>query len=674
MTPQIFTQVNRLLSLETPLADNPLLITSFTLEEQVSGLFRGELNMAASLADASGIVAKDLIGQKVTVQVSLSNDYDVGPWRPFNGILRSFVEGRSDRRFVHYRAEVVPWLWLLTLNSGCRIFQSKSVVEIVKIVFNELKDRYPDLVAFRDATTKTYTKLDYCVQYRETSFNFVSRLLEQDGIFYFFEHEDDKHTLVLADSPAAHKPCPDMAAARYMPAGGWGEFDSPVLSWESEAQLRPGKYTLRDFHMQMPSKSLEVAEPTKSEIAGNSALEVYDYPGEYARRFNKKERQGEVENEAAKLVKLRMEEEEAAVLESQGTSLCRGFIPGYGFKLTNHFDRAVNGKYVLTSVRHETTQSPWYVTEEEPPGGAEPYRNSFACIPEDVPFRPPRTTPKPVIQGPQTAIVVGRKGEEIYTDEFSRIKVQFHWDREGKMDENSSCWIRVSQPWAGKSWGSVAVPRIGQEVVVDFLEGDPDQPLITGKVYNSESMPPYSLPSNGMVSGLKSNSTPGGGGYNEMSMNDTKGKELITIHAQYDMDATVEHDDRQTVHNNRTINVDGTHTETIKKDTTITVSEGKQTNTVKQEIVITSQTAFIHVTAATEIQLLVGASKLLMKADGSIELSGVNIAINGSAKVQTHGMEVTSQADVQHQISGTIVVSDGTATNTVRGGMVMLNP
>jgi type VI secretion system secreted protein VgrG len=243
----------------------------------------------------------------------------------------------------------------------------------------------------------------------------------------------------------------------------------------------------------------------------------------------------------------------------------------------------------------------------------------------------------------------------------------------------------VSQPWAGKGWGSVSIPRIGQEVIVDFLEGDPDQPIITGRVYNAEQMPPYDLPAAGVVSGLKSNSTKGGGGYNEMSMDDTKGKEKITVHAQYDMDTTIQHDETHTVKTgNRTIKVEtGTHTETIKGDTSITIESGalalnvaanKQTNTVANEIVITSQGSHIHVTAATEIKLQVGASTLLMKSDGSIELSGVNIAIDGKAKVRTHGAEVTSEADAQHQIKGALVVSEGSATNTVKGGMVMLNP
>ena len=692
----VLTQAERLIVLDTPLDPDLLLISSFTASEAISNLFRYEIEMVVERTKVAAVKAKDLIGEKFTVHLSLSSDYENSPRRHFNGIVSRFTQGHADRRFVHYRAEVVPWLWLMTLTHDCRIFQDLSTLDIVKQLFDELKAKFPELVAYRDATTKSYTKLDYCVQYRESSFNFISRLLEQDGIFYFFEHDKDKHTLVLADAPSAHKPCPNQATAEYVPEGGWGEFDNPVTSLEVKNELRPGKYTLRDFHMQMPSKTLEVLEPTKIELDGNANLEVYDYPGEYARRFNKKERQGEVEPEATKLVKLRMEEEETPYAEVHGSSLCRGFIPGFGFKLIGHFDRAVNAKYVLTSIEHVAVQSPWYIGEGTDKDTGEPYHNTFSCIPDDVPFRPPRKTPKPVVPGTQTAVVVGPSGQEIYTDEFSRIKVQFHWDRKGKKDDKSSCWIRVSQPWAGQGWGSIAVPRIGQEVVVDFLEGDPDQPIVMGKVYNQELMPPYPLPKQDMVSGLKSNSTPGGGGYNEMIMDDTKGKELIRVHAQYDMDTTVEHDDRQTIHNDRTIQVDGTHTETIVKDTTIKITKGKlvhqvntgtadyyvkdqvhevfdatQTTTVKQAIIIESTDATILVDAKTSITLHTGASRIVMNQDGSIRIDGKNITIIGTDQIQlgvgsqtvtldkqqvaTGGAQINSSAVGVHQISGALI-------------------
>lgn len=698
MAIETYTQVNRLLTLDSPAADNALMVTSFAATERISGLFDGQIEMVAERAKAGSVVPEEIIGKKMTLQVALTSEYEGSSRRFFNGVVKRFSQGHTDRRFVHYRAEVAPWTWLLTLTSGCRIFQSMTVLEIVQKLFDEMKSSYPELVAYRVSTTNEYTKLDYCVQYRETSFNFISRLLEEEGIFYFFEHEKDKHTLVLADNPAAHKPCPNQETAQYVPEGGWDEMANPVTEWHVDHELRPGKYTIRDFHFQMPSKSLEAVEPTKFEIAGNSKLEIYDYPGDYAARFNDKGRQGEVEPEATKLVKVRMEEQETSHAEITGASMCRGFLPGYGFKLAGHSNKKMNGDYVLTQVRHSAVQSPWYVSEDREEPVAEPYQNSFSCIPADILFTPPRVTPKPVVQGPQTAMVVGPSGEEIYTDEFSRIKVQFHWDREGKRDENSSCWVRVSQPWAGVGWGSVSVPRIGQEVVVDFVEGDPNHPLIVGRLYNADAMPPYPLPAGGMVSGLKSNSTPGGGGYNEMSMNDTKGKELITVHAQYDMDTTVEHDDRQTIKTgDRTIKIiAGKHTETIKGDTTIVIETGNnsydvqtgththhvkglvkedydatQDTTVKDNITIKSVTAMITIDAKTEIFLHCGASTLSMKEDGTIKMAGKDIEITGTnsvkvgvgnqntvydtSKVGTSGAAINSSATGMHEITGALV-------------------
>jgi type VI secretion system secreted protein VgrG len=406
-------------------------------------------------------------------------------------------------------------------------------------------------------------------------------------------------------------------------------------------------------------------------VGGNAKFEIYDYPGEYLKK-----------PEGSDLVKIRMEEEEASNLVVNGASTCRAFVSGYRFNLTEHYRQDMNKAYVLSQLGHTASAGESYTGGDS--GAGEGYSNQFTCIPHSVPFRPLRVTPKPVVQGVQTAVVVGKQGEEIWTDKYGRVKVQFHWDREGKRDENSSCWIRVSQPWAGKGWGTVSIPRIGQEVIVEFLEGDPDQPIITGRVYNAELMPPYTLPDGGVVSGWKSK-THKGAGYNEMSMDDTKGKEKVTIHAQYDMNTTIEHDETHTVKTgNRTITVEtGTHTETIKGDTTITiqtgnhklaVQSGTQDTGVKGAITITSQTANINLDAATSIKLHTGASTIELKSDGTIKIEGVDITIKGSASVTTKGAVVHSEADAEHQIKGAIVLSEGSATNTVKGGMVMLNP
>jgi type VI secretion system secreted protein VgrG len=327
-----------------------------------------------------------------------------------------------------------------------------------------------------------------------------------------------------------------------------------------------------------------------------------------------------------------MEEEEAQRSIVSGASGCRHFTAGYKFTLSGHGRPDFDGDYVLTSVRHSAQEHGY------DPGGDEnefTYVNAFTCIPAPVPYRPARMTPKPLIQGAQTAEVVGTKGEEIYTDKFGRVKVQFHWDREGKKDENSSCWIRVSHPWAGKGWGSVSIPRIGLEVIVDFLEGDPDQPLITGRVYNGELMPPYGLPAGGVVSGLKSNSTKGGGGYNEMSMDDTKGKEKIVVHGQYDMTRTIEHnldgkvgnDRTESVGNNETLSVTTDRKRSVGGSETITVGASRShTVTINESIMIG---AAQEVTIGGLQAITVGAVRTVMVGANQ----AVNVGVNHSVTV-----------------------------------------
>jgi type VI secretion system secreted protein VgrG len=486
-----------------------------------------------------------------------------------------------------------------------------------------------------------------------------------------------------------------------------------IQEWHKAQELRSGKYTLWDHCFELPHKHLEAQQTIldavpvgtvnhKLKVAGNDKLEIYHFPGAYAQRFDGVDKGGvprpadleKIFEDNRRTVTIRMQEEAAAGLVIEGASNCRQFVSGHKFTLARHFN--ADGPYLLASLEHSAKMAGDYRS-----GGKTTfhYSNRFTCLPLALPFRPPRTTPRPRVQGTQTAVVVGPPGEEIFTDQYSRIKVQFHWDREGKNNPDSSCWIRVATNWAGKRWGFLQVPRIGQEVLVDFLEGDPDNPIVIGSVYNADMMPAVKLPDERASSGLKSNSTLGGGGYNGLVITDTKNNEMITLHGQKDMTTTIEHDNTLTVKNDHTITVNGKHTETITKDAAIKITQGKydhdvaantahyhvqgavtedfdtnQQTTVAKEIVITSKTAHIHVTAATEIQLLVGASKLLMKRDGSIELSGKNIAISGAQTVQIQGESITSEAKEDHNIKGGILITEGVASNTVRGGMVMLNP
>jgi type VI secretion system secreted protein VgrG len=468
-------------------------------------------------------------------------------------------------------------------------------------------------------------------------------------------------------------------------------------------------------------------------VGGTDKLEVYDYPGGYAQRFDGVNRGGGEQTAELKKIfednrrtaAIRLLQEAVPGLEVQGTSTCGQFVSGHKFTLERHFN--ANGSYVLTGVKHAANQPGSHSGNG---AAAFAYTNSFTCIPAALPYRPLRVTPRPTVLGTQTAVVVGPKGEEIFTDKYGRVKVQFHWDRQGKYNADSSCWIRVSTTWAGKQWGFIQIPRIGQEVIVDFLEGDPDNPIIVGSVYNAEQMPPSKLPDKKMCSGMKSSSTPGGGGYNEISIDDTKGKEKITIHGQYDMNTTVEHDMADTVHNNRTITVGGTHTETIKKDTKIEITEGKlehkvlsktadyhvegavtekynatQATTVKNNITITSAAGGIKlqtpgnkdavpageiiIDASKKITLHTGKSKLEMDVDGNITLHGVNIKVVGDTEIKESAptIEITGQQEAkigvggqnmicdtsQVAVSGAAISSNAEGTHEITGAVVKIN-
>jgi type VI secretion system secreted protein VgrG len=670
-----YTQENRFIRIDTPLGVDELLLHSFNGEEGISKLFHFELTMHS---ENRSIAFDSIVGKKATVTVFLPDRSR----RYINGIISYFSQGGSSpleggetpTHFTSYYATLVPTLWTLTRTTDCRIFQNISVPDIITKIFEE-----HNLTDFDNRLYGSFEPREYCVQYRETDFDFVSRLMEEEGIFYFFEHSQDKHVLALANRPNEFKPLQLHPEVSYKTGVGENRAHDVINDWNQSQEVRPGKYTLKDFNFQQPSLDLTSTVTGKDE----RKFEIYDYPGEYRDKG-----QGE------RLVGLRIEEEQTPQIVINGSGTCAGFTPGYRFDLRDHYRRDFNKSYALTSLSHSAFQGGDYRSS----GGEFHYANQFQCVPHPTQFRPPRVTPRPSVRGSQTAMVVGPAGEEIYVDKYSRVKVQFHWDREGKRDENSSCWIRVSQNWAGKRWGGIFIPRIGQEVIVDFLEGDPDQPIITGRVYNGESMPPYELPEKMVVSGVKTQ-THKGQGYNELSMDDTAGNEQITIHAQHDMGTTVEHDDTQTVHNNRTITVDGTHTETIKKDTVITITEGPytldvQANThthrvkqdvfewydanqqtvVQKEIFTQSATSQIVIDAKTQIILHCGQSLLVMKEDGTIELHGVKINISGSEEVKTGvGNQNTTFNRSKVETSGAAINTSAVGMHEITGALIKIN-
>ncbi|HEY7208968.1 MAG TPA: type VI secretion system tip protein TssI/VgrG [Bryobacteraceae bacterium] len=560
-----YVQTQRRIAITTPLGADALLLRSFAGSEAISQLYRFDLDL---LSEKDSLKFDDIVGKNVTLRLF---DAD-GNERKWHGFVSRFAQGPQDRRLTSYRAEMVPWLWFLTRTADCRIFQNKKVPDIIQKIFNDL--------GFHDFELRLYGNFaprDYCVQYRETDFNFVSRLMEEEGIYYYFRQDEAKHVLVLANDPAAHEPCPNQATARYDFRGGNIHYEDVVTEWRYEQEFRTGKWSQTDYNFETPSTNLSVT------VSGKNAYEIYDYPGEHA-----------VRAEGDRLARIRLQEQTAACVVSEGASGCRHFTAGFKVSLTDHYRGDLNQGYLLTSVEHQATQGGDYAAGSET-NEEVTYQNRFRCIPFSVPYRAPRVTPRPFVQGCQTAVVVGPGGEEIYTDKYGRVKVQFYWDREGKRNENSSCWVRVSHPWAGKGWGAISVPRIGQEVIVDFLEGNPDQPIIVGRVYNAEQMPPFGMPGGAVVSGIKSNSTKGGGGFNEISLNDTKGNELINVHAQYDQQKKVEHDERVQVGNDRT--------ESVGHDEKITIGNNRTEKVVANEDITIGANRTEHVVANETINV-----------------------------------------------------------------------
>jgi type VI secretion system secreted protein VgrG len=490
-----YSQADRKFRVDTPLGTDVLLLERFEGEEAISQPFRFTLDL---VSEDPAIDAAALLRKPASVSMELPD----GGTRTIHGRVRRFEQlGReAGEGLVSYRAEVVPWLWFLSLASDCRIFQNKSVPDILEQVFKDFG--FSD---FRANLTGSYEPREYCVQYRETYLDFVSRLMEEEGIFYFFEHAEDKHTLVLADAPSAVKPCPAQAKARFVPQAGPEMHEDVVLGVAVEHSARTGKVTLRDFNYLTPDTSLS------SEVKGEAKEEHYDYPGGYATRA-----QGD------RYARIALAAREAEGEQLHGTGTCRAFQAGFRFGLVEHYRADLNAQWQLMRVAHVGTSGGFGTGR-----GADDadYSNSFTCIPHGVPFHPRATTPRPVVAGTQTAVVVGPAGEEIFPDKYSRVKVQFHWDREGKKDQDSSCWVRVSTAWAGKGFGFLQIPRIGDEVVVAFEEGDPDRPIIVGRVYNAAAMPAWALPANQTQSGVRTRSSKGGAASNcnELRFEDKKG-------------------------------------------------------------------------------------------------------------------------------------------------------
>jgi type VI secretion system secreted protein VgrG len=489
-------QATRHIEIDTPLGEDVLLLRRFSGREEISGLFEFDLDL---LSDNHEIDFNEIIGQNVTV----SMDQKEGGKRYWNGYISRFVQGVStSTKFAQYRATMVPWLWFLTRTSDCRIFQDKNVPEIIKQVFNDLG--FSDI---EDRLSGSYQNLIYCVQYRETDFAFVSRLMEKEGIYYYFKHKKGRCTIVLCDSRSNHDPYGGYEQIDFAPDTDSSVIPERIHAWTVDKQVRSGKFAHTDYNFTKPSTSLMSAEADPKGHA-QADYEIYEYPGRYPEKAD-----------GDNYAKVRMQALARPHEICTGESDARGICTGHLFTLAKH-PRGDQNRECLVVSTHYQASAGGYETAVEP---EESCACSFTAIPGTVQFRTARTTPKPTIHGTQTAVVTGPSGEEIHTDEHGRVKVQFHWDREGQFDENSSCWIRVSQQWAGAGWGAMFIPHIGQEVIVDFEEGDPDRPIITGRVYNGNNKPADALPDEKTKSVLRSRND------NDIVIEDKEGEKFIQI-------------------------------------------------------------------------------------------------------------------------------------------------
>ena len=601
-----FSQDTRSIAVQTPLGKDVLLLRSLKGDEGISRLFHFELEL---LTTQSAIDFSKVVGHAATVGVRLADGTD----RFFNGFVSSLAVLGGEGSFTVYRAELVPWMWLLTRTTDCRVFQNQSIPSIIEKVFGDLG--FHD---FQSRLKNVYPPREYCVQYRETDFNFVSRLMEQCGIFYYFQHENGKHTLVMTDTSSEHTAFPGLERARYRAMKDASQYEPDVItSWAVSMELRPSKYSLGAYNFETPSVNLtvQVESPPVGEGAAPAAkYEVYDYPGGYLKR-----------PEGEGIVRVRIEEQESQVVTVRGTSTCRGLASGYRFELVDHPQQDANQQYVVTAVTHSAAETSYGAAKKETSGQ---YKNSFAAVPLRVPFRPRRVTPRPVIHGVQTAVVVGKKGEELWVDKHGRVKIQFFWDREGKRDENSSCWVRVAQNWAGKRWGAMFLPRIGQEVIVAFLEGDPDAPIITGRVYNGEQMPPYDLPAEQSKSALKSSTTKGGKGFNEIRFDDKAGAEQLFVHGQRDLDWVIERQSRELVGEERHVIIRGSRVEQVDKEQHLKVTGDLVEEVGGARFAAADKGLFLR--AGSRIVIETGGEITLKAAGGFITIGAGGVAIQGT--------------------------------------------
>lgn len=631
----------RAFHLVSSFGEDDLLIHEFQGSEHLSKPFEFSLTL---MSERDDILPDELIGRRVRLQVETHDGV-----RHWTGVIASFgrtgvrqLAGGEAGDMTVYQAVMVPWVWQLQLHEDCRIFQFLSVPEIIETVFADFG--FSD---YEFHLTDDYPQLDYCTQYRESSYRFISRLLERAGIHYFFRHDAEAEVMVFTDN-RDHNPLLEPADIRFVAAAADVDEDSDdaVTSLSRSEALRSGRITMRDFNFTRPADLLEASIPSVLRMGDNQAFERFLHP---PARY-------EDQDAGDRLARMIMEVEEIGHDTLEGMGSVRMMSPGYVFDLFDHPDPELDRRYLLVGLHH-------YGSNNLVAGDAH-YVNSFTVIPHEATWRAGLHTPRPVIHGPQTAIVVGPEGEEIHCDEYGRVKVQFHWDRRGKRDGNSSCWLRVAQSWAGRGWGTMYIPRIGMEVVVAFLEGDPDAPLITGCVYNGMNTPPYALPADATKTTVKTYSSKGGDGFNEIRFEDKKGSEQVFIHAQTDLDARVGNDAREHVGHDRSLVVGRDRLEEVHRD---------QSSYIKRDrIAEVTRDDTLQVAGKQAIRV---AESLSVKVDGGVgecfgshsETVGGDYFLKASANVV-----IESGANITLKVGGSFIAISSAGID-IQGPMTKIN-
>ena len=708
------TQDARKYVVTSPLGKDVLLFRQLAGHEQVGTLFEFNYEL---LSEQDGLDADSILGQGLALSFTVLG----GGTRHLHGVVTEFTQTGRSLRYSHYRAVVRPWPWFLTRTADCRVFTNLSVPDIFKQVVGAY--------GFSDYELNlntTYKPLAYCMQYRETDFSFISRLFEHEGIYYYFTHQDGRHVMVLVDDPGKHKTVDGYDSVPYLPAGGNPAVSSSeyLFEWVATKQVQPGSYATNDYDFTAPRNSL-AATATVSRKYARSSFEVYDYPGEIDALAGA---------ESKRIAQVRIDELQALYMVAHGHGDALGMSPGFKFKLEGFPRDVLNIEYLVLGAQYSLSSDRYESGADADAGG----QGSVAvqAIDARTTFRPPRVTPKPLVHGAQTAIVVApdgtTNGQEINTDKYGQVQVRFRWDR-----NSSPVWVRVAQIWAGNGWGAMHLPRVGHEVLVEFLEGDPDRPVVTGRLYNADNMPPYALPDNATQSGILSRSSAGGSAStaNELRFEDKTGSELVLLHAEKDLqvesendakvsighDRTtdVKHDSTETIGNDRTTEVKHDSKETIDNDCTITINNdctvkvgANQNTTITKDLTTTIQggesrsvtkdrTATISgndsstvskkyaLTADDQITFTCGQASITLKASGEITISGTKITLSGQQEVdisgttqvnvsssggpvQVKGLQAQVEGTVKTEVSGLQLQLSGSAMAQLSGGMIMI--